>query len=185
MSNEKKEPMEKVNQEKNSREEEERMQILFEADQVKGRQLSVDLDGNVEEVDELESFNLPKIDDPEEKYKIYYHGINKLLRNYLPKGKSFQQARQVIYDEKNVLLTRGKRKNNNGYRGADSKMGFYNEMEIVFDIVFDWAKKKGTMTDLYKELWNKNEELGFGHQLELSTTDSFKEIMRRAIEKEK
>lgn len=185
MSKEKKEPINKLDQEQISREEEERMQILFEADQVKGHQLSVDIEGNLDEVDELKAFKLPRIDDPEEKYKIYYHGINKLLRNYLPKGKSFQKARQVIYDEKNVLLTRGKRKNNNGFRGADSKMGFYNEMEIVFDIVFDWAKSKGTMIELYKALWNKNEELGFGHQLELSKTDSFKEIMKRAIENQK
>lgn len=184
MNLKKKEKIDTEEQERLAREEEERMQILYEADQVKGRQLSIDIEGNIEETDELRAFNLPQIEDPEEKYKIYYHGINKLLRNYLPKGKTFQKARQIIYDEKNVLLTRGKRKDSNGLRGADGKMGFYNEMEIVFDIVFEWAKRNETMADLYKALWNKNEELGFGHQLELTSTNSFKDIMRKAQQNE-
>ena len=39
--------------------------------------------------------------------------------DYLPKGKEFQEVRQIIYDEKNIFLNAGKRKSDNdGIRGG-------------------------------------------------------------------
>ncbi len=58
------------------------------------------------------------IDNPVEKFQFYYNGLNKLLRDFLPKGKKNEEARRIIYDEKNVLINRGAKKDDKGIRGS-------------------------------------------------------------------
>lgn len=81
-----------------------------------------------------------EFEDPEEKYNIYYRGIRRLLMDYLPKGKEFKEARDIIYDEKNVFLNLGKKKSdNNGIRKSDGRMTFQPVMNEILDIIVKWA----------------------------------------------
>src|SRR5687767_15365257 len=107
----------------------ERLDLLRRAKEVTGRQLTVSgTDGSLQEIDELRKLINKKMEDPEEKYELYYNGVQNLLRRHLPKGEDFKQGRQYIYDEKNIFLTRGKAKNVvTGKRGGDSRMT-YNKM---------------------------------------------------------
>ena len=105
-----------------------------------------------------------KIDDPIEKFQLYYKGLNKLLRDSLPKGKRNEEARRIIYDEKNVLINRGAIKNEQGIRGSDGRMAYIEDLEEAIRIVADWISTKGSYYDLYRAFWDKNEQLGYGHQ---------------------
>lgn len=82
----------------------------------------------------------------------------------MPKGKENEQARRIIYDEKNVLINRGAKKDEKGIRGSDGRMAYIEDLEFAIQIVADWASKKGSASDLYQAFWDKNEELGYGHQ---------------------
>lgn len=53
--------------------------------------------GDIEIRNEIESLLDQQIDDPDEKYELYYNVINKVLRDYLPKGKENESARNIIY----------------------------------------------------------------------------------------
>jgi hypothetical protein len=81
----------------------ERMELLQQANEKVGRQLTINsVEGNIEEIDELRELIGKEFENPEEKYNIYYKGIRKLLMDYLPKGKEFKEVRDIIYDEKNI-----------------------------------------------------------------------------------
>jgi hypothetical protein len=144
-----------------SREEEEKKLILAKADEVQGEQLVLIPEG-VKTEKELTKFTLQAIDNPEQKYSIYYMGLMKLLRNHLPKGVEYKEARKFIYEEKNTFLTRGKRIKANGLRGADSRMAYITEMEEFLSIVTSWIISKGTMLELFTNLRDINIEKGYG-----------------------
>jgi hypothetical protein len=109
-----------------SEEDVESIELLRKANESKGKQLRVDLEkGDLTEVNELKQITEKSFDNPEEKYNIYYKGLRNLLMKYLPKGKENEEARQLIYDEKNIFLNRGKKKSDNeGIRGGDSRMTY-------------------------------------------------------------
>lgn len=152
-----------------SKEEKERLELLQKADEVasKGQQLKIDVSGEVVSENELNELIFKDTDNPEEKYKLYYDGISKLLKQNLPSGKTFEKARQIIFDEKNIYLTRGKKKDSNGVRGADSRMGYLSDLEELMKATIKWVVAKGTMTDLYEVYWNLNEEKGYPHQTDI------------------
>lgn len=145
-----------------STDEEERLKILAEADEVKGEQLQFTEEGNFESKKELKDFALGNIENPEKKYNVYYKGIQKLLLKHLPKGKKNEKARKYIYEEKNTFLTRGKRINDAGIRGADGRMSYMSDAEAVLKIVMDWILSNGTMVDLFNTLRDLNVEKGYG-----------------------
>jgi|SRR5690554_3577872 len=147
-----------------SKEDIERLEILQKADEVKGEQLSVNLDSELVIENQAAKLLGQTIDDPVEKFQLYYHGLSKLLKDNLPKGKENEQARRIIYDEKNVLINRGAKKDEKGIRGSDGRMAYIEDLEFAIQIVADWASKKGSASDLYQAFWDKNEELGYGHQ---------------------
>lgn len=151
----------KVTKKTISKEEAERMLILTKADNVKGEQLTVGVEG-VQTESEIKKFAIGNIDDPEKKYELYYKGITKLLRKYLPKGKLNKKARDFIYEEKNTFLTRGKRKNEKGIRGADSRMAYINDVEEMLDIITSWVVSNGAMIELYTKLRDLNVSKGYG-----------------------
>jgi hypothetical protein len=95
--------------------------LLRRAAETPGKQLQFDsFNLELKEVDELRELTGARFENPEEKYQAYYNGIRKVLMQYLPTGKDFKQARDIIYDEKNVFLNLGKKKSdNNGIRGSD------------------------------------------------------------------
>ncbi len=153
-----------IKKEKLSKEEIERLEILQQAENVKGEQLSINIDSELVVENEAEELIGKKIDDPVEKFQLYYKGLSKLLKDNLPKGKKNEEARRIIYDEKNILINRGAKKDEKGIRGSDGRMAYIEDLEEAIKIVAEWITTKGSYADLYRAFWNKNEELGYGHQ---------------------
>lgn len=140
---------------------EETLSILAKADEIKGEQLVIVPDGMRTE-NEIKKFALGDVDNPERKYELYYKGVMKLLRKFLPKGTANQKARQYIYEEKNTLLTRGKRINDKGIRNADSRQAYIADMEETLNIIASWVVSKGSMVELYNTLRDLNVSKGYG-----------------------
>lgn len=154
----------KKKERKLSKEDIERLELLQKSDEIKGEQLSIDVDSNITLENQAEKLIGQQIDDPVQKFQLYYKGLNKLLKDNLPKGKENEEVRRIIYDEKNILINRGAKKDDRGIRGSDGRMAYLEDLEIAIQIVADWTRKKGSSTDLYMAFWDKNEELGYGHQ---------------------
>ena len=153
----------------------ERMELLQMADQVRGKQLTVDEEGALHTKDELRKFALGQIENPPKKHEVYYAGIQRLLLRFLPKGKQNERLRRIIHDEKNVFLNRGKKKDARGIRGADSRMGYLKDHQEALSAVIEWARTKQTLADLYKVFWTLNEARGYGHQESEATAGAFAE----------
>lgn len=147
-----------------SKEDIERLEILQKADEVKGEQLSINIDSELTVENQAVKLLGQTIDDPVEKFQLYYHGLTKLLKDNLPKGKENEQVRRIVYDEKNVLINRGAKKDERGIRGSDGRMAYIEDLEIAIQIVADWISKKGSPSELFMAFWDKNEELEYGHQ---------------------
>lgn len=77
-------------------------------------------------------------------------------------GKQYKTARDLIFEEKNTFLTRGHRKNKFGIRGADSRMGYKEDVEKMLEIIIDWILKNGDMYSLYSILRELNISKGYG-----------------------
>ena len=86
------------------------------------------------------------------------------MKDNLPRGKENEDSRRIIYDEKNVLINRGAKKDEKGIRGSDGRMAYIEDLERAIEIVAEWITKKGSPADLFMSFWDKNEELGYGHQ---------------------
>lgn len=140
----------------------ERARLLFQADEIKGEQISLSSEGLLTRSPEFTQFSVGNIDDPEKRFDIYYKNINRILRKTLPKGNRYKEARDFIYEEKNVILTRGKRKRPDGTRGGDGRMAYIADVEEVLSIVVKWANENGKMTDLFNELHTYNINKGYG-----------------------
>lgn len=147
-----------------SKEDIERLEILQKADEVRGEQLSINIDSELTIENQAVKLLGQTIDDPVEKFQLYYHGLTKLLKDNLPKGKENEQVRRIVYDEKNVLINRGAKKDEKGIRGSDGRMAYIEDLEFAIQIVADWIAKKGSPSELYMAFWDKNEELDYGHQ---------------------
>ncbi|MGB0788048.1 MAG: hypothetical protein ACPGQR_00780 [Marinirhabdus sp.] len=147
-----------------SKEEIERLEILQKSDEVKGQQLSIDLASEITVENQAEKLLGQTIDDPVEKFQLYYHGLTKLLKDTLPKGKENEQVRRIIYDEKNILINRGAKKDERGIRGSDGRMAYIEDLETAIQIVANWISGKGPPSELFMAFWDKNEELNYGHQ---------------------
>ncbi len=154
----------KKQERKLSKEDIERLELLQKSDEIKGEQLSIDIDSQIKIENQAEKLIGQKIDDPVQKFQLYYNGLNKLLKDNLPKGKENEEVRRIIYDEKNILINRGAKKDDRGIRGSDGRMAYLEDLEFAIQIVADWTSKKGSSTDLYMAFWDKNEELEYGHQ---------------------
>lgn len=147
-----------------SKEDIERLELLQKSEEIKGEQLVLNLDSEIATENEANKLLGQKIDDPVTKFQLYYNGLNKLLKDTLPKGKDFEEAWKIIYDEKNILINRGAKKDDKGIRGSDGRMAYLEDLEQAIKIVADWASKRGTSAELFIAFWDKNEELGYGHQ---------------------
>nr|DAO29189.1 MAG TPA: hypothetical protein [Caudoviricetes sp.] len=141
--------------------EEERLQLLMEADKNKEESFQFDFDGDVVLKSEIADLVLEQIDNPKEKYELYYNVVNRLLKKHLPKGKQFEKERNFIYEEKNVFLTRGHRKNDKGIRGADGRMAFTDDINELVNVITDWITSKGGMFELYSKLLELNKTKGY------------------------
>ena len=163
----------------------ERMELLQKANEKVGKQLSINTEkGNLEEIDELKELIGKEFEDPEEKYNIYYKGIRRLLMDYLPKGKEFKEARDIIYDEKNIFLNLGKKKSdNNGIRKSDGRMTFQPVMNEILDVIVKWVAESQNPFDIYREFYELNERHGYGHEQYDKTSLSIAKSMYKLSEK--
>ncbi|NRF37445.1 hypothetical protein [Pedobacter foliorum] len=141
---------------------EEKLRILAKTDETKGEQLVFTPEGETKSQPELKDFSLVNIENPEHKFDLYYKGIQRLLVGHLPKGKQHEKSRKYIYEEKNTYLTRGKRINEKGIRGADGRMGYITDAEEMLQLVMDWIMQNGTMVELYNTLRDLNVKKGYG-----------------------
>lgn len=129
-------------------------EILMKTDESPTHKLFIGEEGDLESLDELKRILTGDVDDPKTKYEIYYKGIQKTLKEELPRGSKYEELRKELREEINTFLAGGKRKIN-GVRGADSRMGYLPTMEKAFDIIFEWRGNVGTLTELlikFKEL---------------------------------
>lgn len=147
-----------------SKEDIERLELLQKSEEIKGEQLLLDIDSKLVIENEAEKLLGQKIDDPVTKFQLYYNGLTKLLKDYLPKGKNYEDVRRIVYDEKNILINRGAKKDEKGIRGSDGRMAYLDDLEEAIKIVAEWTSKNGTPAELFMSFWDKNEELGYGHQ---------------------
>lgn len=163
----------------------ERLELLQKAGEKKGRQLTINVEsGSLEEFDELKQLVQKDFENPEEKYDIYYKGIRKLLMDYLPKGKDYEQLRNIIYDEKNVFLNLGKKKSdNNGVRGSDGRMTYQPVMNEILEIVVKWVGESQNPFDIFREFYNLNERHGYGHEVYDDSTAKVAKAMLELGEK--
>ncbi len=142
----------------------ERLEILQKSEEVKGEQLSINIDSEFVYENQAELLLGKRIDDPVQKFQLYYHGLTKLLKDSLPKGKEFNDVRRIVYDEKNILINRGAKKDEKGIRGSDGRMAYIEDLEIAIKIIAEWTSTKGSPAELFMAFWDKNEELNYGHQ---------------------
>jgi len=159
----------------------ERMELLQKANEKLGHQLAINSEtGNLEEINELRQIIGKQFDNPEEKYNLYYNGIRRLLMNFLPKGKSFKEVRDIIYDEKNIFLNLGKRKSDNkGIRKSDGRMTYQPVMNEILDVIVEWVGNSQNPFVLYKSFYDLNDRHGYGHEeYDQSTADVAKAMMK-------
>ncbi len=147
-----------------SKEDLERLEILQKSEETKGEQLLINLDSELIIENQAEQLLGQKIDDPVQKFQLYYHGLSKLLKDSLPRGKNYEDVRRIVYDEKNILINRGAKKDEKGIRGSDGRMAYIDDLEEAIKIVAEWTSRKGTPAELFMAFWDKNEELNYGHQ---------------------
>jgi len=169
-----------------SQEDQERLELLRRSSEVKGRQLRLDLEtGSLQEIDELRATLGKAFENPEDKYNAYYQGIQKVLMEYLPKGKEFEEGRRLIYDEKNIFLNRGKKKSDhNGVRKSDGRMTFQPIMNEMVDVLVKWVAESQNPITLYNKLYDLNERHGYGHEAYDSTVENFAIAMRKLKDEE-
>ena len=159
----------------------ERAELLRKAGEKTGRQLRIDLDsGSLHEIDELRQMIGKDFENPEEKYNVYYKGIRNILMAYLPKDKEFKEARQIIYDEKNIFLNVGRKKSDNdGIRKSDGRMTFQYKMNEMLDVIVKWVSESQNPFTLYNLLYELNEQNGYGHENYDGSSLSFAKAMRK------
>ncbi len=146
---------------KTSQEENEIFEILQNSDQVKGQGLLLDPFGQFKTEDELKRFAFGDIDDPEKKYDVYYHGIEKLLKLYpKPVDKIGKKAFKIIREEKNIFLNRGK-KLVKGFRKGDARMAFIPDMEAAANIIQSNYLTGGNLFELFMAFREENIKLGY------------------------
>ncbi|GAB2613470.1 hypothetical protein [Belliella aquatica] len=157
----------------------EKMELLRKSTQKIGKQLTISsTTGSLQEIDELKQLVGKQLDNPEEKYNIYYKGIRKLLMDHLPKGEDYKQMRDIIYDEKNIFLNLGKRKSDNkGVRGSDGRMTYQPIMNEILDIIISWVGESQNPFEIYKQLYLLNDKHGYPHEEYDTSTKSVANAM--------
>lgn len=179
-----KQPDQQAKEEAAAQADAERMELLRRAADNKGKQLRFDLkSGGLEEIDELRQTLGKSFEDPEQKWQVYYKGIRNILMKNLPSGRDFKEARNIIYDEKNIFLNQGKKKSDgDGVRGSDGRMTFQPVMNEMLDLIVKWVSESQNPFTLYSMLYALNEKHGYGHEAYDSTTLNFANAMRKLSE---
>ncbi len=158
----------------------EMLEILQESQQITGQQLVINIkSGTLEQLNEIKELIHKKMDDPDVKHSLYYDGIQNILKKYLPQEKSFKPYRDIIHDEKNIFLNRGKAKDKSGRRGSDGRMDYNEGMAEMVDLVTNWVMESQDPIALWESLYRLNEKYNYGHQYYDKTSINFNNDMKR------
>lgn len=147
--------MAKKGQKKKSKEEQEMEELINASRENKTAQLGLG--------EEFE--RIPKVDvigdiqNPQSAYELYYKALFTILKSNLRELPKPQ--REMIYDQKNIFLTRGKVKNAKGIRGGDSRQAYLSDLEMALEIVINWVNEGANPVNLYNLFRDKNIELGY------------------------
>ena len=137
------------------------LEILETSKSNVGTRLDFDFENSdFKEVDELKEMINRSIEDPEEKYNLFYNGIQKLINKYVTDKK----IRKIVNGEKLVFLNRGKVLKENGLRGGDCRTTYAEDMTRIVEIISEWVMMSQDPTELYKKFYDLNEEYGYPHQ---------------------
>lgn len=180
-----------------SEKERDEMQEIFQnSEEIKGQRLLFDdLSKNLKSEDEIKSLLLGNeiIDNPQNKHTLYYEGIEKMLRLITGKGKKSEPSFEILREEKNIFLSRGKHKDTKGIRHFDVRQAYEADMEAAYQIIVNAIVSGMNAYDLYIEFRNKNIESGYyafllGNSLSIANNerllDIYREIKRRERQKE-
>lgn len=111
------------------------------------------------------TLDLSGIADPDLAYKLYYDS-RRIFVTCLPKGRDYKPVRQLIYDEFNLFLNRGKAIKANGLRGSDGRMALPRPvMEEAFRVLHAWGQ---TSMLNPSQLYNSLRELNLAHGYHVS-----------------
>lgn len=98
-----------------------------------------------------------------EAYDLYY-AIRRLLMQGLPRGdeEEKKKLRQMVYDEKNLLLRDGvDRPAGGGTIGADSRQGKPSLARAAYVKTQAWADRGGSAYDIFLEYYDLNKQMRF------------------------
>ncbi|MCC3160202.1 hypothetical protein LJ737_23400 [Hymenobacter sp. 15J16-1T3B] len=97
----------------------------------------------------------------QESYDLYY-AIRRLLMQGLPRGEENKNLRQMVYDEKNLLLRDGvDRPAGGGTIGADSRQGKPSLARSAYEKTQAWANRGGSAYDIFLEYYDLNKQMRF------------------------
>lgn len=98
-----------------------------------------------------------------ESYDLYY-AIRRLLMQGLPRGEEEEKKklRQMVYDEKNLLLRHGvDRPAGGGTIGADSRQGKPSLARVAYEKTQAWADRGGSAYDIFLDYYDLNKQMRF------------------------
>lgn len=140
-------------------------EIFHDSEIVKGQRLLFDdLTKNFKSEDEIKTliFGNEIIDNPQNKHTIYYKGIEKMLRMITHSGaKKSSRSYDILREEKNIFLARGKQKDAKGVRNFDVRQAYEQDMDAAYNIILQGITKGISGYDLYIQFRNENISLGY------------------------
>lgn len=153
-----------------SQSEKNEIQELFQSsEETKGqRMLFDDLAKNLKSEDEVKKliFGNEIIDNPQGKHSIYYNGIEKMLRIITRLGKRESDISfDILREEKNIFLARGKQKDSKGVRHFDVRQSFESDMDGAYNIILKAVTSGMSAYELYIDFRNENINLGYYNYL--------------------
>ncbi len=96
-----------------------------------------------------------------ESYDLNY-AIRRLLMQGLPRGEENKDLRQMVYDEKNLLLRDGvDRPAGGGTIGADSRQAKPSLARAAYVKTQAWADRAGSAYDIFLEYYDLNKQMRF------------------------
>lgn len=160
----------KQNQKALTGEEKSEIEEIFQnSEETKGQRLLFDdLAKNLKTEDEVKKliFGNEIIDDPQSKHSIYYNGIEKMLRIITRSGKNATSVSfEILREEKNIFLARGKQKDHKGIRHFDVRQAYEVDMDAAYDIILKAITSGMDPYDLYIDFRNENINKGYYNYL--------------------
>ena len=135
------------------------------------------LDLGLEDDPETELIQLNLINDsqnPVEAYRLYY-AIEGILRTQLP-PRSKSEFTRLVREEKIIFLTGGKKMDQAGRRGADSRQAYIaTHLEVALNRLLKWIQEGGTKFGLFLIFRELNIEYGYFKKEQLADVDQKKQ----------